>query len=149
MEQQPIETKDVGGRPTKYNDDMVFKAIEYVAKTKIPFIEGLALELDVHRETIREWGDKYPRFSATLDKLKHKQFMAMAIGGLDGTLNPTITKLLLSFNHGVIDTERRELTGKDGEKLSGVVVEIVDKQNDTQDPSDQRPEADSGSSETV
>ena len=57
-----------GGRPTKYNDEILEKSKDYIKNYKskgdeIPMIDGLAIELGVHRDTINDWEHKYSEFS--------------------------------------------------------------------------------------
>jgi hypothetical protein len=59
------------GRPTKYNDAILEKALNYVANYEavgdlIPTSEGLACELDIARSTIYKWADEHPDFSDAL-----------------------------------------------------------------------------------
>lgn len=103
-------SKHPGGRPTKYNDEALATAIEYVEehKTKyddeIPSVAGLSCVLGVARDTIYQWGrdDNNKEFSDTLKELQSKQETVLWNKGLNGKFNPTIAKLALS-NHGYHD----------------------------------------------
>lgn len=131
------KTKDAG-RPTKYSPQILKKADEYISscvdeyfdyhktqgarsdtyerkiRVNLPTVEGLALHLDVHRDTLHQWSKDYPLFSDKLEKLKALQAQRLMSGGLSGDYNPTIAKLLLASTHGM--TDRTDLTS-DGEKL--------------------------------
>ncbi len=48
--------------------------------------------------------NKYPEFADTCRDLLRLQALALINGGLDGTLNPAITKLMLS-QHGIRDKQ--------------------------------------------
>ena len=134
------------GRPIEYTDDIVEKAKQYLdecvdeieeyhktrgeksdsydrlVRGKLPTIEGLAVYLDIARDTIYEWEKskdengkkKYPAFSDILSKLREKQADALINNGLSGDYNPVISKLLLA-KHGYVD--KQEITGADGKDL--------------------------------
>lgn len=117
-----------GGRPTKYSKKILVQTIDYIENYQcykhnaIPSIAGLALHLDLSRDTIYAWKDsvdedgklKHAEFSYIIEKLMSTQEQALMHGGLRGTFNPTISKLILS-KHGYVD--KQELTGNDGNPL--------------------------------
>lgn len=129
------------GRPTNYGPHIITKTREYIDQCEdteeevltglsakgtelykqklnvnIPTIEGLALYLDIARDTIYEWEKEEDKkeFSDILAKLRAKQANALINNGLSGNYNPTIAKVLL-VKHGYRDGH--ELTGKDGKDL--------------------------------
>lgn len=81
---------------------------------KLPTIEGLALYMGIHKDTIYNWEGKYPEFSDVTGKLRAMQHDALITGGLSGKYNATITKLVL-HKHGYRDSQ--ELTGAEGKDL--------------------------------
>ena len=106
------------GRPTKYNDEIGEKAWEYVnggyveAGDPAPIIEGLAVELGIHKDTVYDWAsDPEKEFSDVLKTLMAKQGQKLIAGGLSGVFNPNITKMLLT-KHGYSDTKTIEHHGK-------------------------------------
>lgn len=123
------------GRPQEYNDNIIKKAEKYLSEcvdeiyefhktrgttsdtfeqkrnVKLPTIEGLALYLDVNRDTIYDWDKKFPRFSDILSKLKRKQAEALIQNGLSGDYNPVIAKLILG-KHGYVDEKRSDVNQK-------------------------------------
>lgn len=126
-------------RPTDYNKDIVKKVKQYLEDSvddeiqqtigmsakgtelfknkvivNIPTIEGLAVYLSVHRDTIYEWEKEYKEFSDILAKLRAKQATELINKGLSGDYNSTIAKVLLT-KHGYRDSQ--EVTGKDGKDL--------------------------------
>lgn len=132
--------KHPGGRPLEYNDEVVSKTNEYIdscedeenqylsglsvkgtelyktkLKVNLPTIEGLALYLEVNRDTIYDWEGKYKEFSDILGKLRAKQAKCLIDNGLSGDYNPTIAKVLLT-KHGY--REGLEQTGKDGKDFN-------------------------------
>lgn len=111
-----------GGRPTKYRDDMPDQVREYAfggyqeRGHRLPTYEGLAEVLKVTVSTIKLWAtedDKAP-FSASLSALKDRQRRILIESGLAGDYNATITKLMLSANHGMVERTAKELSGPDG-----------------------------------
>lgn len=144
-----LPKKDLGGRPTKYKKEYADIALDYINQTAIPYKEELCVLYDVWSDKISKWAHKHKEFRLALKKLEDKQKLALMSKGLQGTVNTAMSIFLLKANHGLMETDRRELTGKDGEKLTGVVVEFVEKKNETEDTSNQRPEADTGSGSNV
>ena len=113
-----------GGRPTKYSPELLNTVEGYLSEAvptnmKIPTIEGVSLKLGVNTDTINEWAKLYPEFSATIRKLKSLQKEYLTEIGIFGgkEINPTIVALLLKVNHDMVEVNRTELTGKDGEQL--------------------------------
>jgi hypothetical protein len=96
------------GRPTKYRDNMVDKAYEYINggyqdhDHVIPSVVGLALALGITSTTCYEWAKLYPDFSFMLRTLMDAQQEVCISGGMSGRFNSTITKLVLS-KHGYSD----------------------------------------------
>ena len=74
---KPTKAKVKTGRPTKYKAEYVETALEYIRKRikgKLPpTVEGLALHLGVHADTLYEWGREHKEFSVTLGDLKMYQ----------------------------------------------------------------------------
>ena len=86
-----IFEKTVGDKSTSY---------ERILKTNIPSIAGLAIYLDLSKDTIYAWKEEYPEFSYALEKVSRLQESKLLNGGVSGTYNSTISKLILSSNHG-------------------------------------------------
>lgn len=129
QDEQPEEVDRVYGnlgRPSKYSPAIIKKTYEYIngAKDKfynyqkgfgntdtyerrvmanLPTLEGLALHLNVHRDTVHAWSKKYPAFSDALETLMAVQHERLLNRGLSGDYNPVIAKLVLSANHGMKD----------------------------------------------
>jgi hypothetical protein len=119
------------GRPTSYTPEVIDKINEYLESAipvnmQIPTVEGLALKLGISRDTLYEWAKVHPGFSDTISKLKMLQKEALIQTGIFGgkDINATIIALLLKVNHDMIEINRTELTGKDGEQL--VVIKTND-----------------------
>lgn len=113
-------------RPTIYGENILLKTAEYIAgckdfeienkliKVNLPTIEGLARFLDINKTTIYAWRKEKEEFSNLIDGLLEEQATRLVNGGLTGSYNPTIAKVLLS-KHGY--REGIEQMGKDGKDL--------------------------------
>lgn len=131
--------KNKVGRPTEYDFPKLHKIVEeYISecideetefhktrgeksdsydriiKVKIPTIEGLSLKLDISKDTLYAWKEKYPEFSYDIERVSKLQAERLIENGLNGNYNPTIAKVLLT-KHGY--REGIEQTGKDGKDL--------------------------------
>lgn len=139
------------GRPRTYNEEILVKTQEYIdmcgdeiddyhktrgkmsdsydriVKVNLPTIEGLAVYLDVNKDTIYTWRKEFKEFSDLIDKLLDKQARELINKGLSGDYNPTIAKVLLT-KHGyreAIDSENKNTI-----QISGLTPEdkaILDK----------------------
>lgn len=122
------------GRPTKYNDEVCEKAIDYILnhKTKyhdeIPMIDGLALELGVHRDTINDWSHKYDDFSDIVKILHTKQGRVLANGALNGTLKERSATLCLSSQHGWVSKTQQDITSSDN-AFTPNIIKLVPAEN--------------------
>jgi hypothetical protein len=116
------------GRPTKRTPKLYKLAEAYLAScvdeerilegkshytvindVKIPSIEGLALALGVHRDTLYEWEKEDARISDILTRLRAEQAERLLNNGLAGKYNPIIAKLMLS-KHGYIEKTQSDTT---------------------------------------
>lgn len=124
------------GRPTLLTNELILKAREYLGTDKhndgILTIEGLALELEVSRDTIYSWEngenkdgnqELLQEFSDIVTRVRLQQSEKLIQKGLNGTYNPVITKLLLA-KHGYID--RSDVTSGD-KPIPSAMVEFVGK----------------------
>lgn len=108
-----------GGRPSKYNQEMVGKARayiqgEYLAQDDvIPSHPGLAHYLGVTRSTLYKWAEEHQEFSDMLDALMDSQHRLTLAGGLKGDFNSVISKLVLS-KHGYSDKVDNTHSAPDG-----------------------------------
>lgn len=126
------------GRPTTYSPSLIKKVEEYITscqdeeyqvtkyegekstgyETKLrvnfPSIEGCALYLKVHKETLYNWESRHPEFSDVIAKLRQEQAQRLLNNGLSGAYNPTIAKVILT-KHGY--REGIEQTGSEGKPL--------------------------------
>ena len=119
------------GRPTDYTEDMPQRVFDYIAQSgfkydnekgcwigKLPSKAGLAIYLGVTKPTLYDWAEKYEDFSYALSHVALYQEEELMNNGLNGIFNPTISKLILSSNHGY--QERKDITsaGKEVKSLN-------------------------------
>lgn len=140
-----------GGRPTLYNEAILTKTQEYISscndgyevierpnvkdgrelgteahrieKVKLPTIEGLAVYLDINKDTIYTWRKEYEEFSDLIDKLLAKQANMLISKGLSGDYNTVIAKVLLT-KHGYNDRVETDVTTK-GESINMSTSEAI------------------------
>ena len=119
------------GRPTKYTSKIQEQADSYVdggfcaCGDVVPSRAGLALELNVSRETLTNWERAQPEFLGTLQRLSWLQERISLNGGLKGELNSTIVKLLLA-NHGYSDRQEIDHQSSDGSMKPVVHIGFTD-----------------------
>lgn len=141
------DQKHPGGRPTKYNPEMIGKIEEYLKKcdedNELPMIEDVALLLDINDDTVVSWENavypedyedesmrgqlKFPEFSATIKRVKMKQKKKLMKDGLYGgkEVNSTMAIFLLKANHNMVETMFADITSK-GEKIGHTSTELLD-----------------------
>ncbi len=138
-----------GGRPTKYSQEILDKTVEYIdlceddlvrvvkqantekgyemyenkLKVKIPTIEGLALHLDINKDTVQEWRKEHEEFSVLIDRLLAKQANALVNNGISGDYNPTIAKVLLT-KHGYREGTETDVTSG-GKTITSLSSEVI------------------------
>jgi len=83
-------------------------------KVTLPSIAGLAIFMGISRDTVYDWKGKYPDFSDIIEELLTMQERFLVEGGVSGSYNPIISKLILT-KHGYAD--KQEVTGADGKDL--------------------------------
>jgi hypothetical protein len=103
------------GRPTKYNDEILAKAKEYLANHEelgdvVPTREGMADYCGVTAATLYNWAEIHDEFFDTLQQCNTKQARKLINGGLNGSFQPTIAKLMLA-NHGYREKQEVEHSG--------------------------------------
>lgn len=102
-----MKEKNKGGRPTKYNDEMLMRTREYISSTYIPLMEELAGVLGVDSDTVTAWTKKHEEFFGLIKRLKDKQVVELVRGGLSKSLNPVMCIFLLKVKHGFVEAERQ------------------------------------------
>lgn len=111
------------GRPKEYKEEYIELVDIYIQgcedayneekkeyEVQLPTVEGFALFVGHHKDTIYEWCKEYPLFSDAIDKIKNNQLNKLINKGLSGKYNPTIAKLLLSGNHNIREKTEQDIT---------------------------------------
>jgi hypothetical protein len=104
-------------RPTKFTPELIDRAHQYLSDmdvstdTMLPTIEGLAIELNISRDTIYEWEKENKEFSDIVEELRAAQGQKLIQNALLGRYNATIAKLILSGKHGYIEKTELEHSG--------------------------------------
>lgn len=101
------------GRPTKYLPETIYPKMDRYLdqcgreQTQLPTVEGLALALDVNRDTVFEWAKVYPEFSDHLKKVADLQKEQLINDGMYGgkEVNASMAIFLLKAIHGLKDNE--------------------------------------------
>lgn len=115
---KPRTGKHPGGRPTKYKAEYSTPAYlnKFIAHCKrnkrLISICQLAVYIRVTEETLQSWGKKKPEFLRSLGEIKQLCKNDLVNGGLNGTYNSNITKMLLSANHGTSERQQIEHSGE-------------------------------------
>ena len=117
------------GRPTKYTIEMEERALAYVSGGYqqeghiIPSISGMALTLDISRETLYAWSDdEHKGFSDILAKILNRQEKVLIAKGLMKTFDSGLARLGLG-KHGYHEKVDNTHTGKGGGPIQ--TIELV------------------------
>ncbi len=118
------------GRPTSYTPDMPERVLTWLSElkdtvelmtvgegiapvmrpvVKLPSAAALAGFLNVTKSTLYDWAEKYPDFSYALKRVHEEQERRLLDCGLNGNYNSTISKLVLSSNHGYREKEEKNV----------------------------------------
>lgn len=131
VENRPV-MKHAGGRPTKYSPKVYKKLDRYLSECEkrgeFPTKELFAIEYGASIDAFIEWSQKFPKFRNAMKKLESYQKGALMSGALSGKLRETTAIFLLKANHGMMETSRTEITGKDGKDLQINVISFGNKQ---------------------
>jgi len=114
--------KNKGGRPSKYSME-VYKTLDIYLKGKkeageLPTVTGFAIALGINEDTLYEWAKHHTRLSETLKDIMTLQKDYLLQNSLNGTKKEATSIFLLKANHGMMETSRQEITGKDGKDLN-------------------------------
>ena len=109
-------------------DDYIKKHRNFGEKATIPFIEELAMILDRDDETIQLWAEKekdgvleHPELHESIKQLMNIQKLRLKQRTL-GRYNPTGAIFQLKANHGMIETEKKIVSGDGNTPL---LIELV------------------------
>lgn len=110
---------NLGGRPSKYTDELLENARQYLATDggddPVPSVAGLSLHLGISRETCYAWAKEEGKeeFAEIYEALMARQEQKLISGGLLNVFNPAVTKMLLT-KHGYSDRQETTLQGAAG-----------------------------------
>jgi hypothetical protein len=123
--------KHPGGRPTKYSQETIKVAREYLENyeehgDQIPSIAGLAIILGIRRETLHVWAKEEGKeeISNILGAILAKQENVLINKGLTGDFNSAISKLVLG-KHGYHEKVDSTLSGGDKPVTLTAVERVV------------------------
>ena len=138
------------GRPTRLDDEMLRKTVDYYdtcrSTSHMPLLEELAIMiLDMPSELISRWAnrandkewrakkieaghedivERHEHFSQTIKKLSDLQLAHLKKGGLRDQRN-SVAIFLMKANHGMVETNRTELSGPNGQPIEVRPITIM------------------------
>lgn len=104
------------GRPSKYGPHVLDETEKYFTIDQaelpklLPTIEGLAIKLGVHVDTIYEWEKVHPEFSELLKIARQVQKFVWVQNSLQGNYNSNFAKFYGMNTFGWSDKHDQELT---------------------------------------
>jgi serine protease inhibitor len=109
----------ITGRPTKYSDDLIPLAEDYLENhidygDVVPMVVGLCKVIERSQSTIYNWAkdDDKPAFLDILKRIEEKQHAVLVNKGLTGEFTSPITKMMMT-KHGYSDKQEIEVSEKD------------------------------------
>lgn len=124
----------MAGRPTKYNDEMLAKAYDYLENWQsygdaIPMACGLADHLGIHRDTMYDWCKQPEKqeFSDIVKTVATKQERTLINGLLNGDMNPQTGNKILGARHDYKETSQIDTVSSDGSMspIAPTKIELV------------------------
>ena len=108
------EDTNVGGCPSKLDDELIAKAEEYIYDFRsnddiVPSVAGLACYLEISRSSVYNYKDKSNRFLDIVERVELLQEKMLINGGLKGDFNAAITKLMMA-KRGYSDSQNIDHT---------------------------------------
>lgn len=110
----------MAGRPTQWSEEIEDSARDYInggwnlKGEPAPSVVGLAIHINIAKSTVYAWAQEgRGTFSDIVSHCNDMQHLELTKKGLQGEINSTITKLMLS-KHGYSENTKTELTGADG-----------------------------------
>lgn len=92
------------------NEEKGYEIYDNLLSVNLPSMEGFSIYAKIPLRTLYSWRDKNPEFLHATEKIKILQKERLVSNGLAGVYNSTITRLLLSANHSMV--ERSEVAHK-------------------------------------
>lgn len=121
------------GRPTDLDEDVVNQVWEYLETYRkhgdiVPTIEGLACFIKCSVSAIYQWesreSENGSQFKEAVNAVRASQGKELLNGGLDGSLNSGITKLILT-KHGYSDKTQQEVSGPNGGPVQSETTWVI------------------------
>lgn len=133
-----------GGRPTDYRPEFAQEMLDFfgdgeavsesedksgrvvMKPLRLPTFERFASDINVAKSTLYDWAERkakdtgelmHPEFAYAFTRCRQIQADMLMQGGLFGSYNPVISKMLLAANHNIVEKTVQEHTGKDGKDL--------------------------------
>ena len=112
------EDTNVGGCPSKLDDELIAKAEEYIYDFRsnddvVPSVAGLACYLEISRSSVYNYKGQSNRFLDIVERVELLQEKMLINGGLMGDFNASIAKLMMT-KHGYSDKQEVDNTSSDG-----------------------------------
>jgi len=117
QKKSPKKTNKVG-RPTKYRANLVNELDAFTKGANIPYLEEFASEIGVDEDTITNWGKEHRKFFGAIKRLKTKQKAMLQKLGLHNKVNSSMAIFQLKANHGLMETEKRQIEYPSGISIS-------------------------------
>lgn len=96
-----------------------------IVKVNLPKIESVAIYIWCSLSTLYKRKGENKEFSEALDEVMLLQKERLMDNWLWWDYNPTITKLMLSSNHGMSETTKHEHTGKDWAPIESYTYDVT------------------------
>lgn len=120
-------------RPTTYTEEMLEDAREYLEVYEdkgelVPTVVGLCQHIKRSKSIVYDWA-KHPdkkEFLDILGEIEEMQHMKLVGGGLSGSFNSVITKMMMT-KHGYSDKQEIDHQSSDGSMTPpGITYKIAD-----------------------
>lgn len=122
--------RNLGGRPSLYGPHVIEMGLDYIENHKkygdtVPTVAGLALALKVTRTTVYDWASQENKkdFAFLVDTVLLVQERKLLNGGLEGSFNSTIAKLMLA-KVGYAEKIDNTHSGPEGKPLEVTAIEL-------------------------
>lgn len=122
--------KNKGGRPTDFYPELGEQILELM--TEGLSLTAAAAELNIHRQRVYEWKDRYPQFAddIKLSQGKRQLFLERRLLNPDAT-SSIITSTIFALKNASPDDwrEKQEITGANGgalkfERIEHVIIDV-------------------------
>ena len=109
---------------SKWNDNVITVVEAYYAsckeKKEIPYVEEVAVELDITRDTLYTWIKDHKNLADTIKKIQNLQRIMLLKATLDRN-KATGGIFQLKANHGTVEASKLDVTSN-GEKIEPTII---------------------------